>query len=521
MRGAFMNIRRQLSFLLLVLLILSGSAGLSYADTLFEKGITEFRAENYEEALGFFEQAYKNDPKDPNITLYIGLTRREMQDYPEAVKAFKETLALNPKAPDVKYLLGDALYGMGNYEEALGVTDEAIKDGSKPAQSAYLKGMILVKLKRNAEAVQAFNKAEELDPSLMQQADFQIAAVYVQEKDYKKAKDIFKGLITKDPTSDWAAFSKDYLEALEKIPPPYRLTLGFGYQYDDNVLAVPTVQGLVDVNKQADWKRIYSLYGEYALYAKGPWNVKASYALGIGQYNKSDYPKINSSDKVFSQDTVSHTVSVMPSYNTERGVASLLLSYNYLEVDYTKYMQSYTASPSYTFIIQGNHLGQVFVKYRKDDQNFDFFQKKFGSFPVKEEDRDADNFGGGAGYFYTLAGGNGLFNLRAEFDDNNAEGANWDYAGVKGSAGILYPFLNNRLKANVFGEYYHQQFKHVHTTYGVKRRDDTLTAQASLTYTLLKPLDVSVGYAYIRDDSNIGVFDFKKNLYTMSIEFRF
>ena len=517
-----MSTRNVIFYLLFAAVVISGAADTPHAaDSFFEKGVAEFRAENYEEALGFFEQAYRNNPRDPNVTLYIGLTRREMQDYPEAVKAFKETLALNPKAPDIKYLLGDVLFGMGSYEEALTVTDEAIREGVRPAQSAYLKGLILAKLKRNAEAVQAFDKAKELDPSLSQQADFQIGAIYVQQKDYRKAKDTFKGLITKDPASDWAAFSKDYLEALEKVPPPYRLNLGFGYQYDDNVLAVPTVQGLVSVNRQADWKRIYSLYGEYALYERGPWNVKTSYALSIGQYNKSDYPTADGSGKVFSQDTISHTVSVMPSYNTEKSVTSFLLSYNLLEVDYTKYQQSLTLNPSYTFVIAGNHLGQVFVKYRRDEQNFEFFQRKFGSFPENAEDRDADNYSGGIGYFYTLAGGNGLLNVRGEYEDNNTEGANWDYAGWKGSAGILYPFLQGRLKANLFGELYRQDYKHIHTTYGVKRRDDTFTGQASLTYTVYKPLDVSVGYAYIRDDSNIGVFDYKKNLYTMSIEFRF
>lgn len=517
-----MNKQKLFFHLLLIILIFAGlSANLYAADVNFEKGMAQYREENYEEALVLFEKAYKNNPNDPQAALYLGHTYREMQYYPEAVKYYKEALKLDPGAKDIKYLLADVLYGMGSYDEALSVIDEAINQGVKPAQSAYLKGLILAKLKRNGEASDSFKKAKELDPSLAQQADFQIAALYVQDKEYGKAKDIFKGLITKDPASDWALFSKDYLEALEKMPPPYRLNLGFGYQYDDNVLAVPTIQGLVDVTKQEDWKRIYNLFGEYTIFEKGPWNLKASYSLNIVQHNESDYPKTTAGQTVFSQDTVSHTISLMPSYNTEKGVFGLLLSYNNLSVDYTKYMESITVNPSYTFIIKGSHIGQVFAKYKRDEHSFEFLKIKFGNYSSNDEDKDADNIGGGIGYFYTFSNGNGLVSLKAEYDNNDADGANWDYEGVKGSAGLLYPFLDNKLKANIFAEIYRQDFRHNHTTYGKKRKDHTATLQTALTYTIIKPLDVSVGYTHIRDDSNIGVFDYKKNLYTLSFEYRF
>ncbi len=521
-----MNLRRSLSWLCFTAMMVTVLAGSLYAaDSAFEQGLAQYKAENYEEAVPLFEKAYKENPNDYRTVLYLGLTRRQMEDYPEAVRYFKEALKLNPKAPDLTYLLADVLYGMGSYQEALGYADEAIREGVRPAQSAFLKGLILAKLKRGKEAIEAFGKAKAIDPSMAQQSDFQTAVLYVHDRDYKKAKKLFQGLITANPTSDWAQFSKDYLKALDKVPPRFRATVGFGYQYDDNVLATPTVQGLVPVNRQADWKRVYSLFGEYTLYMQGPWNVKASYALNIGQYNRKNYPTTNGGTPVFSQDTISHTISVMPTYNTAKSVLGLLLSYNYLSVDYTKYLESYTINPSYTLVMGGNNIGQVFVRYRRDDQTQHFFEKKFGVSLESAENRSADNYGGGLGYFYTFLQGNGLVSLKAEYDYNDADGSNWVYNGEKVSAGLLYPLfgntLKNKLKANLYGELYNQDYSHVHTTYLVKRRDDNYTGQASLTYTVLKPVDVSVGYAYIKDDSNIGVFDYRKNLYTMSVEYKF
>jgi len=519
-----MNLKSRWFFLLFVLVVLTGWADVLHAaGASFEKGMAEFRRENYEEALALFENAYKENSKDPQLVLYLGLTRREMQDYPEAVRFIREAIALDPKIENIQYLLADVLFGMGNNEEALDAADAAIKAGSRPAQSTYLKGLILSKLGKNKEAVEAYRTAKQLDPSLAAQADFQIATALVQAKDYKQAKKIFQGLITTDPASDWALYSKDYLEALEKMPKPYRLNVMLAYQHDDNVLAVPLDKSLeqaAGINKQKDWKRLFSLLGEYTVYASGPWNVKASYGLDITQYDKRHYTKLDGGS-VFSQDTVSHTLSLMPTYNTENSVTGLLLSYNYMELDYTKYMETYTASPSYTFVLNANNFAQAYLRYRKDDQNAEFSKVKFGVYSSQEEDRDANNYAAGLGYFHAFAEGNGLFNLRAELEYNDADGANWDYSGVKVAAGFLYPLLNNRLKANIYGELYHQNFLNSNSFYLKERKDNTTTLQASLTYTLAKPLDVSIGYAYIKDDSNLGVFEYKKNLYTLNMQYRF
>ncbi|MEW6068145.1 MAG: tetratricopeptide repeat protein [Nitrospirota bacterium] len=512
--------KKVLHLFIAILILFVLVATLHASEGIFEKGLSEFKAENYEEALELFEKAYKANPNDPQLIYYLGLTHKEMQNFTEAEKFLKETIKLNLKVSEVNFLLAEVLYNMGNYDEALNTINDVINNNVKPAQSYYLKGLILMRSKRNTEAIEAFKKAAEIDPSLRQQADFQIASIYLQDREFKKAGETFKGLITVDPTSDWALYSKDYLEALEKVVPPYRLNIGVGLQYDDNVLAVPVDESLVDIGKQDDWKRTYSLLGEYAIYSSNSWNVRAAYSLNIVQYSKSDYTT-NSGETIFSQDTVTHTVSLMPSYNTEKTVTSLLFSYSYLEVDYTKYTQSFNIKPMYTFTITGNHLGQVYFRYKRDDFNFEYYMIKFGYYPSEDENRDANNYAVGGGYFYTFKDGSGLFNIKEEIEHNDADGANWDYTGIKVSIGLLYPLIANTLKANLFLEEYHQGFSNVHSTYGEERSDDTITAQIFLTYTIMKPLDVSIGYTHINDNSNIDVYKYNKNVYTVSLEYRF
>lgn len=487
----------------------------------FERGVAEFNAENYEEALVLFEEAYKDIKTDPKITTYIGRTHREMQNFPEAVRFFKETLKLDKKVGDSSFLLADVLFNTREYEEALTMVDTALGEGIRLPESNHLRGQILSKLKRNSEAIEAFEKAKSLDPMLSQPAEFQIALVYLDEKKFKKAKEVFNGLITIDPTSDWALFSKEYLEAIGRVKPSYRLNLSAGIQYDDNVLAIPIDQSLIGIKKQGDWKGVFSLFGEYTLYQGTSWSTRASYSLYATRHSQRSYPKDNGG-VVFSQDTTNHTISIMPSRGTTRGVSSIILSYSYLEIASVPYMFTFAVNPSYTFIINDNQLGQLSLKYKKQDQDQEFFQRKFGSHTAREEERGADNYSGGVAYIYKFAEGNGLVNMRLEGELNDDEyGSNWAYRAVRGSGGLLYPFPNNRVRANLYLEVYNQAFSNINSLYGIRRNDITTVVQPSLTYPVTKSLDLNMEYAYINDYSNISVYRYIKNLYTGKVVFRF
>ena len=486
----------------------------------FESGVTEFNAENYEEALLLFEDAYKETTSDQQIISYLGLTHRELQNLPEAVRFFKEAIRLEPNAGDANFLLADVLYNIGDLEEALDVVETALIEGVRLAESNYLKGKILLKLKKGGEAVEAFNEAKSLDPALAQQADFQIALVYLDEKEFKKAEALFKGLITIDPTSNWALFSKDYLEAIERMQPPYRLNLSAGVQYDDNVLALPTdyVQ-FGGMQKKGDWKGVFSLFGEYTFLERGAWNTKASYSLNAIKHSQGSYKK-DTGGEIFSQDTVNHTLAVMPSYNTERSVTGIMFSYSYFQLASELYMQTIGVNPSYTFLMNGNHLGQFSLRYRKQDQDLDFYQKKYGALPPEAEERSANNYAGGIGYIYTFSNNNSLINLKLEAELNDASGSDWDYNGIRASGAFLYPFANNRVKANAYMEFYKQAYSNKNSIYHMDRNDQTSTIQPSLTYVLTKSSDINLEYTYIHDDATIDVYNYIKNLYTVNLVLR-
>lgn len=486
----------------------------------FENGVAEWKAERYEEAIGFFERAYKLAPKNPSVTYYMGLTNWNMKNFSEAERFFKETLSLDGKTLDAEYFLADIYYNTDRFPAALTSIDSAISGGVRIGQSHLLRGEILLKLNRREDAKDAFERAKAAEPLVAQQADYYLASAYYAAKDYVKSAEIFEGLVKLDPESDWALFSKDYLNTIKKAPSRYKLHVGVGALYDDNVLAVPINGALVDVKKTADWARTFFLYGEGVFLQSGALNVKGVYSLNVAQYGKSDYDRIGSGS-VFSQDTAANTLSIVPSYATHNGVATLLASYSSLYVDYSKYSNTYELNPSYTFAVTGSHFAQVSLLYKRVDYDNSFYSKKFGSSVAPDENRTSDYMGVGAAYFYAFANDKGLFQARLDGDTSDAKGPNWDYNGIRTSGAVTWPLMNGMMRLNLYADNYYQSFTHVNTVYGAKRKDNTVTITPSVGYDITKSLDVTFGYTRISDNSSIAVYRFNKSVYSANLEYKF
>jgi tetratricopeptide (TPR) repeat protein len=85
--------------------------------------------------------------------------------YKEAIEAYRRALSRNPSDGDAHRGMGNALYALGYYDQALNAFTQAIHFGLSPAAYAGL-GDVYARLKRYSEAVAAYEKAIELDPTV-------------------------------------------------------------------------------------------------------------------------------------------------------------------------------------------------------------------------------------------------------------------------------------------------------------------------------------------------------------------
>ena len=234
---------------------------------MLEKGIGQYKHENYDEALVILGKAREENPQSSLAAYYLGLTHKQLQNYDEAIANLKDAVTFSPKIKGAVLELIDCLYQLGRLDEAKRWIAEAEADGIRPAQVAFLKGLVLLKDEKLEDAVAAFRNAKELDPSMAQASNYQIAMAYLKGKKISEAQKAFTEVVIADPSSNMANFANEYVSALSKrreAMRPWKFSFGAAWQYDDNLVLKPDDTALAsDLSEKADSREAYTASGEY------------------------------------------------------------------------------------------------------------------------------------------------------------------------------------------------------------------------------------------------------------------
>src|SRR5262249_2720199 len=81
----------------------------SCQEYLFNKGLQQMEAKQYEEAAESFKQVIKQSPKDDVAIFNLGLCYSNLKKYDLAVENFQQAIALNPNYTRAYIQLGIAL----------------------------------------------------------------------------------------------------------------------------------------------------------------------------------------------------------------------------------------------------------------------------------------------------------------------------------------------------------------------------------------------------------------------------
>ncbi len=475
------------------------------AENFLEKGISEFKAENYEEALEFLTKAREQQRASSKAAYYLGLTYKQMGNYEESAKQLVDAIRLSPPVEDAYPELVRVLYDRNQLDEAKAWIDKAEKQGIARGRITFFKGLILLREGKSAEAIDAFRKAKEIDPSLSQASDLQIAMIYAGQRRFAQARESLKAVISVHPTSDAADFAREYEDAFTqqmRAYKPWSATAGIFYRFDDNVVLKPsTATPGVLITGQRDSSIITTFGFGYTPLLPAPWFLNAQYNFYA--------------DTHFSQhkaDLLYQTASVTPGYQFTNGAITLPVAYSHVWLDGSQYMGVATAKPTVSYMFLPNHIGQF---------SFQYARREMFISPVNEfENRDANIYLLSPGYIYSFSGGKGIFNLRYEFSRDEAEGRNWENYGNRITMGLLVPVMN-KLSLTFSGDVLFQHYDHTHTLFGVKRRDKTYFGSAGVIYEIFKGFNIGFQYAHTTADSNIPLYDYKRNEYTVGAQYTF
>ncbi|MBW2027840.1 MAG: tetratricopeptide repeat protein [Deltaproteobacteria bacterium] len=492
--------------LMLLLLVYRPVAlgGTSY----LQEGIRQYKEENYEEAVELLVKARMQEPRSSAAAFFLGLAYKQIIDYPRALKNLEDAVTLRPRIKEAVVELVDVAILLNELEVARQWIQVAETEGIYPAKMAFLRGLVLKKEGKNQDAIDSFQRSMILDPALSQAAEFQIALCYVAERKLEKAKERFQAAVQRDPKTGLADYARRYRDLVQErifLERPVRMTLGLFGQYDTNMLLQPLDASLVsEPTDQQSSLATTTFRIDYVPLLESPWLFNAQYAY-YGKFHRK-----NST----SHDTVSNGLYLAPGYNFGRYALNLAVNYNHSLVrrpSYKKYLQYLSIGPLFRVLLSHNSVLELFSGY--------VFQEYHEPPLMEAEDRDSDGLSVYASWIWSFMKG-ALFNLRYEYTEDRTDGINWENEGHRFSANLMVPLIPT-LQFQASGEAYIQDYRHTHTVFGVTRKDKMYRGSLGITWDFRKNTSLVVQFSPSRSDSNIGIYDYEREVYAAGIEYRF
>jgi hypothetical protein len=230
-------------------------------------------------------------------------------------------------------------------------------------------------------------------------------------------------------------------------------------------------------------------------------DVKAQYFLYWAKQNNLGF-----------YDTLSNTFILQPEMNLKSGQLSLPVGYNITRVNDKAYLSSPSVSGVYNQMFGNHNMGQVYMKYAYKDYMW--------TPSIEDEDRTGNDFGGGLGWYFFFMKNKGFLNLRYGILKEWTDGNNWGNLENNVSATLLVPVVD-KLNVTVSGGISFQNFDSSNTIFSVYRHDQIYTVSALAAYKFYKDSEVQMQYTFVKDSSNISVYDYNRNVFSVGVEIKF
>lgn len=490
--------------LLVVMVFCIGVFKAGAVDDLLEMGVSQYKAENYEEALVILQQAKQQRPDSSIASYYLGLTYKQMGNSREAAASLKDAVGLTPSVPEAYPELIEVLYNINELDKASDLIKKSEVQGTVSGRILFLKGLVLSKEGKDTQALEAFKEAKKLQPSLGQAADLQIAMIYIRQKKTSEARESLKAVIEVEPLSEAADFAKEYQKAIKDAETyrAWRFLVGAAYQYDDNVVLKPS-EAIPDVliTGEKDSSIVGTVRIDYVPLFSGPWFLNTQFNL----YTNTHF-------HTHSHDIISPTLTLNPGLSFKTGAVSVPVLYNFVWLDNREYEGIFAVRPTYTHVFNPANIGQVSAGYTRRD----ILQSEL----MEDENRDGNIYALAASYIHPFSKDKGVFNLRYEFSRDITAGKNWENTGNRIDVSLLVPLRSN-VSFILSGEAFLQDYNNVHSVFGVKRRDRTYLGSANMICQISKPLALNVQYTHTTAVSNIPLYEYDRNVYAVVLEYRF
>lgn len=412
---------------------------------------------------------------------------------------------------EIAFSQGLIAYRNEKYAAAESAFSKAVALDASHQPAAHFLGMSLYQQKKYAEAVTAFDAATRLDETQAEPFFYRGLSCYHMGRPENAGADFEKTavLAAEGPLYDLA---RSYLRALEErkddgkseSDKPWFVYAGVSAQYDSNASLNPDNLTLTTLPAdQSDFQFAAQVGGGYQFFKDRPFSLMTQ-----ASYYQSIYARLQSFDYGLARAEAS------PSWVTPVGNGKLYLkapvAYEFSTLDHSKYLSSIQAFPSIGHLWGTRLFTRLQSKFKLDS----FFQTGAAA----AQDRDAKNLELELSETVFFDGRKRTVRIAYIFENNWADGADWDYRGHGASFSLYNPLIWG-VDLEIHGSFtFDKRFSNVDSILGSRRVDKIQSGGASFSKKIVNHLKARIQYDFLRNDSNLALFSYQKHLTGVTFE---
>lgn len=464
-----------------------------------------------EEALKALGEMAARAPLDARAEVVKGQCQIRLERYEEAVASLERARALDPHLPLIDLQLGIARFHAGDSAGAQRAFADARAAGTTRPELDFYEALLRLQAGQDAAATaRAFERARrerpaEFDPA----ASYYAGLAWSSANDAQRAREALQRVIEQSPGTPWAAAAQRALDRLGAGPaaPGLWVRLQAGMEWDSNVAFLGNGLATPDqISSKSDVRGVWSADVGSELWRRGGWALGArAFYYGSAHVRDSEF------DLEFPG-----AAAWVDRETSERSLFRLESGFGYGWLGYDPYVASWFATPQW-FLDQGRWGVTRFYSAFTVDNFLSDHNGGGSGFPGSNDSRNRDGWGVIPGIDHRVLLRDGATELRGGVfgEHYDAKGRDWDFWGV-GVHGGFRQELPWRLALDTEARYAHRPFSHP-STYEVPpsnhdRSDDFVEVDVHLERPITDRLTASVRYDYLRNFSNVDVFDYDRHL---------
>jgi tetratricopeptide (TPR) repeat protein len=445
-----------------------------------------FEAQNWLSAIEHLE----TERYEPGALRLLALSHFYNEDFGPALPLLESAVAESPDDVELNTALMEVLLANRAFREAANVAARLAALGAADA-AAFGTARIQVARGERAAALSSLQElVEGADPDLAARAADLLIELLYENHEYERAYDVAKTALRRSPDSPLAyRFSR--IQPDPANGGGIRVDLGYRFEYDDNV----TFPDEIFASGKEDTRHVLMADLRYQHPFGRGWHV---YAEGHA------YQSLHSDYSEFNQTRLVGTLGIRQ--QGERFGWRLPLEVYHDRLDGDSYRTSLAALPGVSVNLGPSYLGYLYARLQSDD---------YADVLFPEEDRSGDVSGVGL----LLTGRiSPRFQLRgyAELNRYDTDGAYWERDELV--AFVFGAFeITSRWIAGVAVRYQDEDYDNARPVFAERQHDESRELYLNVTHQFSDNWRWRGQVSHVDHQSNIPIFDYDRNVYSISI----